>query len=98
PPLNFILDSGVGPMIITDSAMVDSLQRGEVSLYRIQGRGVGPEIEAYLIHGLNIAIGKHVTGALSAILLKDEPFELSYFLGIRIHGIIGSDFFNRFQV
>lgn len=97
-PLNFILDSGVGPLIITDSAIVDSLQTDDVFMYRIRGRGIGPEIEAYLIHDIKVSIGRHASGHLSAVLLKNEPFRLSFFLGIPIHGIIGSDFFNSFKV
>jgi hypothetical protein len=45
-----------------------------------------------------VQIGKYSSGYLTAILLKDDPFQLNLFLGIPIHGIIGADFFNSFQV
>ncbi len=97
-PLNFILDSGVGPMIISDPAIVDTLQTGNSVLYPIRGRGIGPELEAYLINNVKVTIGKHASGNLTAVLLKDDPFKLSFFLGIPVHGIIGSDFFTSFKV
>lgn len=97
-PLNFILDSGVGPMIISDPAIVESLQTGNSILYPIRGRGIGPELEAYLINNVRVNVGKHTSGNLTAVLLKDDPFRLSFFLGIPVHGIIGSDFFTSFKV
>jgi hypothetical protein len=97
-PLNFILDSGVGPMIISDPAIVDTLQTGNSILYPIRGRGIGPELEAYLINNVKVTIGKHASGNLTVVLLKDDPFKLSFFLGIPVHGIIGSDFFTSFKV
>jgi hypothetical protein len=97
-PLNFILDSGVGPLIITDPALVDTLHAENSLIYRIRGRGIGPELEAFVISDIKVGIGKHASGNITAILLKDDPFQLSFFLGIPIHGIIGSDFFNSFKV
>ncbi len=97
-PLNFILDSGVGPLIITDPALVDTLHADDSVLYRIRGRGIGPELKAYLINDIKVNVGEHASGNLTAILLKDDPFQLNFFLGVPIHGIIGSDFFNSFMV
>ena len=97
-PLNFILDSGVGPLIITDPALVDTLHTENSFLYRIRGRGIGPELEAFVINNIKVSAGKHASGNLTAILLKDDPFQLSFFLGLPIHGIIGSDFFSSFKV
>lgn len=95
---NFILDTGVGPLIITDPALVASLYSGEFPTYRIRGRGVGPELEAYVINNLKVGVGRYGRGELSAVLLKNDPFGLSGYVGMPVHGLIGSDFFRSYQV
>ncbi|MFB5946309.1 aspartyl protease family protein [Albibacterium profundi] len=97
-PYNFILDSGVGPIIITDSAMVDSLYASDLALFKIRGRGIGDEIEAYVINHMFPSIGDAKTNGLSLVLLRNDPFQLSSYVGMPIHGIIGSDVFRSFSV
>lgn len=97
-PFNFILDSGVKPIIITDSSIVSPLDTASLFLSKIRGRGIGPELEAFVIMNLTIGVGDASGEKLSAILLKEDPFHLSAYLGIPIHGIIGSDVFNSFIV
>lgn len=97
-PYNFILDSGVGPIIITDSAMVDSLYASDLALFKIRGRGIGDEIEAYVINHMFPSIGDAKTTGLSLVLLRNDPFQLSSYVGMPIHGIIGSDIFRSFSV
>lgn len=97
-PFNFILDTGVGPLIITDSALVASLHSGGFPSFRMRGRGVGPELEAYVINNLRVELGRHGRGMLSAVLLKNDPFGLSSYVGMPVHGLIGSDFFRSYQV
>jgi len=97
-PFNFILDSGVKPIIITDSSIVSPLDTTSLFISRIRGRGIGPELEAFVMTNLSVDIGDASGEKLSAILLKDDPFHLSAYVGIPIHGIIGSDVFNSFIV
>lgn len=97
-PFNFILDSGVKPIIITDSSIVSPLDTVSLFLSRIRGRGIGPELEAFVMTNLSIDIGDASGDKLSGILLKEDPFHLSAYVGIPIHGIIGSDVFNSFMV
>lgn len=97
-PFHFILDSGVGPLIITDTTMVDSLYASNLSLFKMRGRGIGSEIEAYVVNNMYPSIGAAKTNGLSLILLKNDPFQLSSYVGMPIHGIIGSDVFESFSV
>ncbi len=97
-PYNFILDTGVGPLIITDPALVASLHGGGFPSFRIRGRGVGPELEAYVINNVLVEVGRYGSGKLSAVLLKNDPFGLSSYVGMPVHGLIGSDFFRSYQV
>lgn len=97
-PYNFILDSGVGIIIITDPSLIDSV--GDLSSRRIKlsGIGEGKDLEATIasnisfdIHGV---VGQHLT---AAILSKDQ-FGLSNYAGMSIHGLIGYEFFNGLAV
>ena len=97
-PFNFILDSGVKPIIITDSSIVSPLDTVSLFISRIRGRGIGPELEAFVMTNLSVDIGDVSGNKLSAILLKEDPFHLSAYVGMPIHGIIGSDVFNNFIV
>jgi len=97
-PFNFILDTGVGPMIITDPDLGSFLEKSNYPMYRMRGRGIGPEIEAYIINNLTTKIGQASISKLSGILLKNDPFHLSAYMGMTIHGIIGSNFFTSFIV
>src|SRR3546814_10994370 len=92
------LDSGVKPIIITDSSIVRPLDTVSLLLSRSRGRGIGPDLEAFVMTNLSIDIGDVSGDKLSGILLKEDPFHLSAYVGIPIHGIIGSDVFNRFMV
>ena len=97
-PFNFILDTGVGPMIITDPELGSFLEKHNYPMFRMRGRGIGPEIEAYIINNLNTKIGEASMSNFSGILLKNDPFQLSSYMGMTIHGIIGSSFFSSFIV
>jgi len=97
-PFNFILDSGVKPIIITDSSIVSPMDTTSLFLSRIRGRGIGPELKAFVITNLSIDVGDASGKKLSAVLLKEDPFHLSAYVGMPIHGIIGSDVFNNFMV
>lgn len=97
-PYHFILDSGVGPIILTDTSMVDSLYKSELSLFKIRGRGIGPEVEAYVMNNMFPSIGAAKTSGLSLVLLRNDPFQLSSYVGMPIHGIIGSDVFKSFSI
>lgn len=97
-PFNFILDTGVGPMIITDPELGSFLEKHNYPMFRMRGRGIGPEIEAYIINSLSTKIGEASMSNFSGILLKNDPFQLSSYMGMTIHGIIGSSFFSSFIV
>ncbi|MBS1529925.1 MAG: aspartyl protease family protein, partial [Bacteroidetes bacterium] len=47
-PFNFILDTGVGFMLITDPAMVDSIALTSKRTIKISGLGEGDAYEAYV--------------------------------------------------
>lgn len=97
-PYNFILDTGVGPMIITDSSIVKGLDRTKLRPIKITGLGKGAEIEALLSNEINASVGKASIRYIPAAILKEDLLGLSNFVGIKISGLLGYYFFKSFIV
>lgn len=97
-PLKFILDSGASGNIIT-SLYEEELYLNNVNTVRLAGLGEGNAVEAYQSFENTIQIGDRIK-ALDAeiLLLTEDVFQLDTFMGTRIHGILGHDFFDSFAV
>ncbi|MFD0751025.1 aspartyl protease family protein [Mucilaginibacter calamicampi] len=98
-PYNFILDTGVGLMLITDHKLIDSLNIANKRTITIAGLGERDNYEAVIAPLVNIDIaGKLVSRDVSAAILKEDFFGLSNYAGIPIHGLLGADFFKKLAV
>ncbi|MCX2452930.1 aspartyl protease family protein [Pedobacter sp. PLR] len=97
-PFNFILDTGVGPMIISDPRIADSLKIKDLRTIKIAGLGKGDEIEAYVSSSVNARIGKASLDHIPTAILKEDLFRLSSYLGMPVHGLLGYHFFKSFLV
>ncbi|WP_304065433.1 aspartyl protease family protein [Pedobacter glucosidilyticus] len=97
-PFNFILDSGVGLMVITDPVLKDSLRLKSFRKIKISGLGEIEELSAYLVPSLKVNIGNTEAKSLGAAILEKDLLNLSQHAGVPIHGLIGYDFFNSFII
>jgi len=97
-PFNFILDTGVGPMIITDTTLVKSLNLQNLRPIKINGLGKGLEIDAFLSGDISAKVGRATISNIPAAILKEDIFGLSSYVGTRIYGLLGYSFFNSFTV
>ncbi len=97
-PFNFILDTGVGLMLITDPKLVDSINVTSKRTLKISGIGEGEAFEAYVTSALNIQIKGLVSYDVAAAILKTDHFGLSNYAGMPIHGLLGYEFFNNLAV
>ncbi|PWK72469.1 aspartyl protease [Mucilaginibacter oryzae] len=97
-PFNFILDTGVGLMIITDPKLVDSLSIPNKRTLKIPGLGEGEDSEAYVSPILNVEIPGLVSYDIAAAILKKDVFNLSGYAGMPVHGLLGYEFFNNMAV
>jgi hypothetical protein len=97
-PFNFILDTGVDPLIITDSSIVDAAELTSLRKVKINGAGDGEELTAYISNNINAKVGQASMKLIPTVILKEDVFNLSTFLGMKIHGLIGYNFFNSFIV
>lgn len=97
-PFNFILDTGVGPMIITDTTLLKSLNLQNLRPIKINGLGEGLEIDAFLSRDIMAKVGKASINNIPTAILKEDIFDLSSYVGTRIYGLLGHAFFNSFTV
>jgi predicted aspartyl protease len=97
-PFNFILDTGVGLMLITEPKMVDSIKIANTRTIKITGLGEGSDFEALVTPALDIDIGGVKSNSVAAAILKKDYFNLSGFVGTRVHGLLGYEFFNELAV
>ena len=97
-PYNFLLDTGVGQMIITDTAFLKHYQLKKFSTIRVQGYGFGESVDAILSRDVNASLGKATINKIPTAIFTEDVFNLSSYLGIRIYGILGYYFFNSFKV
>jgi hypothetical protein len=98
-PYYFILDSGAGLSLLTDSAVARQLGlvlSGESMIYGI-GDTVGVKVS--WAQGINFNIQDIVTSKRSRIpVLLSDSLGLADFVGMPVHGILGMDFFNSFPI
>ncbi|MES2829089.1 MAG: aspartyl protease family protein [Bacteroidota bacterium] len=97
-PFNFILDTGVSPLIITDPKIIEGLGLKNLRPTKINGLGKGPEIDALITSELSASIGKASINNIPTAILEGDLLGLSNYLGVKIHGLIGYYFFKSFIV
>jgi PDZ domain/Aspartyl protease len=97
-PFNFILDTGVGLMLITEPKLVDSINVSNKRTLKISGLGEGEDYEAYITSALKIDIPGLISYDVAAAILKKDHFGLSNYAGMPIHGLLGYEFFNNLAV
>jgi hypothetical protein len=97
-PFNFVLDTGVGPMIITNPKLIEILKLTELRPIKMVGFGAGEEIDAYVSKNESTRISLATAKNVQTIVLKEDLFNLSAYVGKEISGLIGFDFFNSFVV
>jgi hypothetical protein len=98
-PFNFMLDTGVGSAIITDPSLATALGLHRGQPYRVVGAG-GESIGllAHEIYGVRLSAGHIVAPNLRVLALSEDVLNLSGYVGVPIHGILGSELFRSFVV
>ena len=97
-PFNFVLDTGVGLILISDPKLIDSVSFQNLRSIYITGFGEGEKLSALITPSVNFRIGNTLAKNIPAAILKKDIFELSSYVGIPIHGLIGYEFFQSFVV
>jgi hypothetical protein len=97
-PFNFVLDSGVGVSTITDPSLQELLKLQIGKKVVIKGLGDREAADAFLTSGILMNIRGIESLPLTLVAFKEDPFFLSTYLGVKVHGILGYEFFSSFIV
>lgn len=97
-PFNFVLDTGVGPMIITNPSLIDTLGLKDLRTVKIKGFGAGEDIDAFVGKTESIRLSTASAVGIQTLILKKDVFNLSGYVGKNITGLIGYNFFSSFTV
>ncbi len=97
-PFNFVLDTGVGLLLISDPKLIDSVSIKNLRSINIVGFGDGEPLSAFVTPSIEVGFGSTTAKGLSAAILKKDIFELSNYVGMPVHGLIGYEFFSSFIV
>ena len=97
-PLKFILDSGVGSMLITELPKGEEVNLNSSRVVTLAGLGVDEPMKAFLSEENKVTIGKVKGTNIEVLFLLDAAFTLSNFMGMYVNGLIGFDIFNNFAV
>lgn len=96
-PFDFVLDTGVGPMIITDPSIIDSLNFKQLRKIKVSGLGI-ETVDAYVSQNIGVKVGRATIDHIPTAILEEDLFNLSGHLGLKIYGLLGYNFFNSFIV
>ncbi len=98
-PYNFLLDTGVSSSIITSAALADSLHLRHGENFRVVGAGgADTGLLAYQSDSVRVTLPGVVAPGMSWLVLSEDVLNLSGYVGLRIHGIMGSELFRSFVV
>jgi len=97
-PFNFILDSGVGLFLITEPSLSEIFPANTSRTISINGIGEGNEMTAFIQPSAKIKISNSISGEMPVAILETDPFNLSSFVGMPIHGLVGYELFSSFTI
>lgn len=96
--LSFLLDTGVENTILFSLEERDSLELKSTSSINLRGLGKGEGMRAFRSKNNQVEIGKAISKNFTLYVIFNSEINLSQYLGIPVHGIIGYDFFKNFIV
>ncbi|MEQ8704885.1 MAG: aspartyl protease family protein [Phaeodactylibacter sp.] len=97
-PLNFIFDTGAEHTILSQREITDLLQLEYRRRFTLVGADLSREFYAYLVSGINLQAGAILAKNRSILVLEEDYLRLEDYTGVKIHGILGADFFRRFII
>jgi len=98
-PYNFLLDTGVVTSLLTDPQLADSLHLARGQSYHVAGLGGADSgLRAYEAAGVRVSLPGVEAAATSWLVLSSDVLDLSGYVGMPVHGIIGADLFRSFVV
>ncbi|WP_139920676.1 aspartyl protease family protein [Hymenobacter sp. DG01] len=98
-PYNFIVDTGINSCLITDPRLRQELNLTVGGRFLVAGAGEENPLEAFQIPAVAVGLPGGITApSLSFLMLSEDVLNLSGYVGIPIHGLLGADVFRSFVV
>jgi hypothetical protein len=95
PPLNLLLDSGIGTTLITELTAGDSVVFDRTIKTVLKGLGTGTDMQAWVSDSNTLRIGRYKLRNQTVMILEADIFNLSKHTGSKMNGILGADFFEN---
>ena len=98
-PYNFLLDTGLASSLITDPDVGRQLQLPTTDRFLVSGAGEESALEAYRVPAVSVALDGQVGAArASFLMLSDDVLNISGYVGLPVHGLLGADVFRHLVV
>ncbi|HET8859373.1 aspartyl protease family protein [Marivirga sp.] len=97
-PLKYIVDTGVSNTVLIEKAYADILDIEPDRKITLVGAAGIKEVEAFIVNQTYLKVGGVTGHNIPLLILKEDYLNLKKNLGIKIHGILGYDFFKNFIV
>ena len=97
-PLKFIFDTGAGHTILFEKLYIDLLNIDCTDSIQILGADLSKSITANICRQVKLRFGKDVLATRDIIVLQQDYMFLQNYIGVDVHGIIGTNLFKNFVV
>ncbi|QJX45424.1 PDZ domain-containing protein [Hymenobacter taeanensis] len=97
-PFNFLLDTGINTSLITDATLRQQLHLRTKQRFLIAGAGEEEPLEGFLVDSMRVELTGLHCASLPMLLLSNDVLNLSGYVGMPIHGLLGADIFRSFVV
>jgi len=98
-PFNFLLDTGVSTSLITSPEIAQAMHFRHGENFRVVGAGGSDTgLLAYKTDSVRLTLEGIEAPCFSPLVLSEDVLNLSSYVGVPIHGILGSELFSSFVV
>lgn len=96
--LRFLVDTGLGTTLLTDSTIFKSLGLKAIRNIELKGLGEGEAIQAQVVIGVQLGVGRAQALHQNLIYVASDQLNLSDFVGTKIQGVLGYELFSNLVV
>ncbi len=96
--MHFVLDTGVGRTLITELSDNEEFTIRYSGKVKLSGLGEDAPMEALFSSGNKVYLEGIIGDSLDVVLMMEDRFNLSSFMGRKVNGLIGYDIFKNFIV
>lgn len=97
-PLSFIFDTGAEHTILVKREITDLFQIDYARQFKLYGADMSTTLLAYLAPGITLQTADVRAINRSILVLDEDYLNFEELTGVKVHGILGADFFRRFVV